>query len=128
MFFNCKISVIIADKELKTVVSVNTKDDSAHIGAECEIVVPLNCRIQYINGRRDYLTEYAKNLFSVGDHIVIKASYDGFDQVEVFSGFIFDFIEGTPLTIKCLDYLYFLNKGIFGNQRLLLKKNKKSTT
>lgn len=128
MFFNGKISVVIGDKELKTVVSVNTKDDSDHIGAECEIVVPLNCRIQYINGRRDYLTEYAKNLFSVGDAIIIKAKYDGFDWVEVFNGFIFDFIEGTPITIKCLDYLYFLNKGIFGNQRLLLKKNKKSTT
>jgi hypothetical protein len=128
MFFNCKISVVIGDKELKTVVSVNTKDESEHIGSECEIVVPLNCRIQYINGKRDFLTEYAKNLFKVGDPVIIKASYDGFEQVEIFNGFIFDFIEGTPITIKCLDYLYFLNKGIFGNQRILLKKNKKSTT
>jgi hypothetical protein len=128
MFFNCKISVVIGDKELKTVVSVNTKDDGEHIGADCDIVVPLNCRIQYVNGKRDYLTDYAKNLFAVGDAIVIKAKYDGFDWVEVFNGFIFDFIEGTPITIKCLDYLYFLNKGIFGNSRLLLKKNKKSKT
>lgn len=127
MFFNCKISVVIGDKELKTVVSVNTKNDSDHIGAECDVVVPLNCRIQYVNGRRDYLTEYTKNLFSVGDQITIKAQYEGFDMVEVFNGFIFDFIEGTPITIKCTDYLYYLNKGIFGSQRLLLKKNKKST-
>lgn len=126
MFFSGHISVTIADKQLKTIVSIKTKDDSEHIGSECELVVPLNCRIQYINGTRDYLTEYAKNLFSVGDLITITAWYDGFNQVQVFSGFIYDFIEGTPLTIKCLDYLYFLNKGIFGNQRLLLKKNKKS--
>jgi hypothetical protein len=128
MFFNGKISVIIGDKELKTVVSVSTKDDSSQIGAECDLVVPLNCRIQYVNGNRDYLTEYAKNLFKVGDPIIIKAQYEGYDLVEVFSGFIFDFIEGMPLSIRCLDYLYFLNKGIFGNQRLLLKKNKKSKT
>jgi hypothetical protein len=126
MFFNAKLSVVIGDKELKTVVSVNTKDDTDHIGADCEIVVPLNCRIQYINGRRDYLTEYAKNLFSVGDQVIIKAWYEGLEPVEVFNGFIFDFVEGTPITIKCLDYLYYLNKGVFGNQRLLLKKNKKS--
>lgn len=128
MFFNPKISVIIGDKELKTIVSVNVKNDSDHLGAECDIVVPLNCRIQYVSGDRTYLTEYAKNLFSVGDPIIINAQYEGFDPVEVFSGFIFDFVEGMPLTVKCVDYIYFLNKGIFGNQRLLLKKNKKSTT
>jgi hypothetical protein len=118
--------VIIGDKELKTVVSVNAKNESEHIGADCDVVVPLNCRIQYTNGSRDYLTEYAKNLFSVGDPILIRAKYDGFDWVEVFNGFIFDFMEGTPLTIKCVDYIYFLNKGIFGNKRILLKKNTKS--
>lgn len=127
MFFNCKISVIIGDKELKTVVSVHTNDDNDHIGSECDLVVPLNCRIQYVNGRRDFLTEYPKNLFQVGDPITITAHYEGFDPVEIFKGFVFDFVEGTPITIKCTDYLYFLNKGIFGSQRLLLKKNKKST-
>jgi hypothetical protein len=128
MFFNCKISVTIGDKDLKTIVSVNAKNDGDHLGAECDVVVPINCRIQYVGGNRSYLTEYAKNLFSVGDAIVIKAQYEGMEWVDVFSGFIFDFVEGMPLTIKCVDYLYFLNKGIFGNQRLLLKKNKKSTT
>lgn len=110
MFFNLKISVVIGDKELKTVVSVNTKDDSAHIGSECEIVVPLNCRIQYTSGNRDYLTEYAKNLFKSGDKVVIRAMYDGFAWVTVFDGYIVDFVEGIPLTIKCTDYVFLLNQ------------------
>jgi hypothetical protein len=110
MYFNCKISVVIRDKELKTVVSVNTKDDSAHIGSECEVVVPLNCRIQYTNGRRDYLTDYAKNLFASGDPITIRAQYEGLDWVNVFTGYVVDFIEGNPLTIKCTDYVFLLNQ------------------
>jgi len=126
MYFNAKILVTIGDKELKTVVSVSAKNDSAHIGAECDLVVPLNCRIQYTNGKHDFLTDYPKNLFQAGDAVIIKAKYEGFDWIEVFTGFVFEFIEGTPVTIKCTDYLYFLNKGIFGSQRLLLKKNKKS--
>jgi hypothetical protein len=110
MFFNCKISVVIGDKELKTVVSVSTKDDSAHIGSDCEIVVPLNCRIQYTNGRRDYLTEYAKNLFKSGDKVLIRAMYEGFDWVTVFDGYVVDFIEGVPIVIKCTDYVFLLNQ------------------
>lgn len=110
MFFNCKISVVIGDKELKTVVSVNTKDDSAHIGSDCEIVVPLNCRIQYTGGNREYLTEYAKNLFSSGDKVIVRAMYEGFDWVTVFDGYVVDFIEGIPITIKCTDYVFLLNQ------------------
>jgi hypothetical protein len=126
MYFNAQISVIIADKELKTVVSVSSKNDSCHIGAECSVVVPINCRIQYTNGKHDYLTDYPKNLFSTGDPITIKARYVGYDWVQVFTGFVVDFIEGTPLEIRCADYVYWLNQGIFGSQRVLIKKNKKS--
>lgn len=110
MYFNAKISVVIGDKELKTVVSVSTKDDSARIGAECEIVVPLNCRIQYTSGNRDFLTEYAKNLFASGDKVLIRAMYDGFDWVTVFDGYIVDFVEGIPIVIKCSDYIFLLNQ------------------
>lgn len=126
MHFIGKILITIGDKELKTVVFVSSRNDSAHIGSECDLAVPLNCRIQYANGKHDYLTDYPKNIFTVGDQVIVKAKYEGFDWIEVFTGFVFDFVEGTPVTIKCVDYIYFLNRGIFGSQRLLIKKNKKS--
>lgn len=109
MYFNGKIQVIIGDKELKTVTSISAKNDSQHIGSDCELVVPLNCRIQYINGTKDFLTDYTKNLFKSGDTISVKAKYEGFDWINVFSGYVVDFIEGNPMTIKCTDYIYLLN-------------------
>lgn len=126
MYFNAKISVTIGGKTLLTVVSVKASNDASHVGAYCDIVVPLNCRIQYQDGAHDYLTDYAKNLFKTGDQVVIRAKYDGLDWVDVFSGFIYDFMEGNPLTIKCLDYIYFFNLGIFGSSRVLYKKTTKS--
>jgi hypothetical protein len=127
MFFNAKISVVIGDKAVQTVVAVDTKNESSEIGSDCSIIVPINCRIQYVNGKRDYLTDYPKNLFKVGDSVTIKAWYEGYDTVEVFTGFVADFMEGTPLEIRCMDYSYWMNQGTFGSKRVLLKKNRKST-
>lgn len=126
MYFNAQIEVIIGGKKLLTVVSVKANNDASHVGADCDIIVPLNCRIEYQDGTHDYLTDYAKNLFKSGDPVSIRAKYEGMDWVGVFNGFIYDFLEGTPLTIKCLDYIYFFNLGIFGSSRVLYKKSKKS--
>lgn len=126
MHFVGHIRVTIADKLLKTVVSISAKDDGHKLGSECDIVVPLNSRIQYLDGTNNYLTAHTKVLFNVGDSILIEAQYEDYDWTTVFNGFIYEFIEGNPMTIKCLDYQYFFNLGIFGSQRLLLKKNKKS--
>lgn len=126
MYFNAKISVKIGGIKLLSVVSVKANNDASHVGADCDIVIPLNCRIEYKDGPHDFLNENARTLFKTGDPVLIEAQYEGMDIVQVFSGFIYDFLEGTPLTIKCLDYIYFFNLGIFGSSRVLFKKSKKS--
>src|ERR1035437_2234376 len=126
MYFNGKISVSINGIELKTIVSISATNDSQHIGADCSVVVPLNCRIEYKNGKHDYLTQQANVAFKSGDKISIKAWYEGFQEVSVFEGYVADFQLGNPTTIKCMDYIYHFNLGIFGNERVLIKKNKNS--
>ena len=123
MYFNAHIQVTIAGKLVNTVVAVKTDNESQHIGSFCDLVVPLNCRIQYKNPDNNlvYLTDVATNLFKSGDAVTINAWFDGFPVINVFTGYLYDFIEGTPLTIKCLDYIYWFNLGIFGNKRVLIK-------
>lgn len=107
MHFTTKFSVNIAGKLVETVHSVKAKYDSKHIGGKCDIVVPLNCRIRYANGAHDFLTSYPMNQFKVGDDITITASYPNtqLPDVQVFKGNVFEFKEGTPCTIRCIDYL-----------------------
>lgn len=112
MYFNCQISVQIGDKKLETVHAVESRNDSSHIGAECTIEVPVNCRIQYQNGNHDFLTDYPKNLFKVGDAVLIQAMYEGYNWITVFKGFVSDFVEGTPTLIKCADFIYQLNQTV----------------
>lgn len=126
MYLNAHIKVVIADKTLQTVVSVAAKNDAQHIGGSCDLIVPLNCRIQYNNGDRGYLTDIAKNLFKSGDPIMITAWYDGYEPLVIFQGYVYDFIEGNPCTIKCLDAVYFFNQGLFGNKRLTFKTKKRN--
>jgi len=128
MYLNAHLNVTIAGKALLTVSAVSTSNDSQHIGGSCDLMVPLNCRISYQNTNNEtlFLTEQPKNLFKSGDPIIIYANYDGYDPVLVFSGFIYDFIEGLPITIKCLDYIYFFNLGVVGKGRVFYKKSKKS--
>lgn len=110
MYFQAIINVTIADKVLQTVSAVKTKNESTHIGSECDIHVPLNCRIQYKNGAHDFLTGYPQNLFKVGDPITITAQYIGMETITVFQGYVIDFIFGTPMTIKCSDYIFLLSQ------------------
>jgi len=130
MYLSGHIEVTIANKLLKTIVSVHVKNDGHQIGSDCTLVLPLISTIQYKDGSHDFLTQYSVNsqqTFAVGDPILITASYDGYPQVTLFKGFLFDFVEGTPMTIKCLDYSYFFNLGMFGTQRVFVKQNKKGT-
>ena len=118
MYFNGHIQVTIANKLLNTIVSVHVKNDGHQVGSECTLIVPLISTIQYKDGTHDFLTQYSVNAqqaFAVGDPITITANYDGYPQVTLFEGFLFDFIEGTPMEIKCKDYSYFFNLGIFGS-------------
>lgn len=107
MDFDTAFSVTIGDKLILTVHSVRTKYDSSHLGASCDIVVPLNCRVQYNNGKNEVLTEYALNEFKTGDPVTVKASYPntGFGDVTLFEGSVWEFKEGMPCTIKCINYL-----------------------
>jgi hypothetical protein len=116
MYFDAKIQVIINNQTtgeaqvLQTVHSVSTKNDSKEIGASCNIVVPLACRIQYVNAPNTFVTDLAKNLFSSGDLVTVTAWYESMPEVTVFKGFVYEFIEGTPMTIKCLDSIFLLNQ------------------
>lgn len=106
MHFTTSLTVIIGGKIIKTVHSVKTKFDSKHIGSSCDIIVPLNTQIEYANGKHDQLTAYTLSAFAVGDTVNVMASYPntGFPPVNIFNGTVFEFKEGTPVVIRCIDY------------------------
>jgi hypothetical protein len=106
MHFTTSLSVIIGGKLIKTVHSVKTKFDSKHIGSTCDIVVPLNTQIEYVNGKHDQLTAYTLSAFKVGDPVSVTASYPntGFAPVTIFNGTVYEFTEGMPCSIRCIDY------------------------
>lgn len=106
MYFNATSTVTIGGKQLLTVISIKIKQDSKDIGGECDIEVPLSCRIDYDGTKSSQLPASAKNLFAVGDKVVIKAQYEGYDELDLFEGFVNEFVEGMPTTIKCMDYTY----------------------
>jgi hypothetical protein len=111
MFFNANIRVTIAGAEIETVHSVASQNDAKQIGSSCDIVLPLNSRIKYKDGPHDqYLAANVTNAFKSGDAVQVTAWYDGLPEINVFTGFVYDFKEGTPTTIKCIDYIYFLEQ------------------
>lgn len=120
MYFNCNITVTIAGQQLATVVSAKTSNDGQKIGAYCDLVCPLNSYIAYQNPSdlNVYLTAIRVDQYSSGDQVIITASYDGFNTVNIFNGFVYDFVLGTPTTIRCMDYIYYFNLGIFGDSRV----------
>jgi hypothetical protein len=132
MYLSGKIQVLINGVVLQSVVSVNAENDGAHIGASCDIVLPLNCRIGYNqDGARLILP--TRFVFNTGDHIIINAKYEGYEGygtndgwVRVFEGFLYDFYETTPVKIKCLDYIYFFNLGIYGSEYVFTKQTTKT--
>jgi hypothetical protein len=109
MYLDGHISVIIGGKKLDTITEVEMQNDSAQLGANCEITVPLTCRIQ---NEGQYLIDNVRNLFKSGDTVFIEAWYTGYDRQTIFEGFVLDFLEGTPLKIRCLDYVYKLRLGV----------------
>ena len=128
MYFKGSIAVFIKGINMTNIVSVKVSNDAQKIGSLCDIVLPLNAYIAYSNqdNKTEYLDAILTNFFKSGDQVSISAQYDGMPPVSVFEGFISDFVEGMPLTIKCMDYFYWFNLGIFGNQRVFAKKGKKS--
>lgn len=128
MFVDAQILVTIRNIRMTQIVSVETSNDGQKIGQLCDIVLPLNCYIPY-NDQNDnliYLNAEVTNFFKSGDPVHVEARYVGMDNIVVFDGFIYDFVEGMPLKIKCMDYFYFFNLGIFGNERVFAKKSKNS--
>ena len=104
---------------IRDVVSVRIENDCQHIGASCDIVLPLNARIEYTDGKKDYLTAASISTFQSGDPILVKAKYDGYESeseadengfITVFEGFLYDFYEGNPLKIVCQDWVFKLNQ------------------
>lgn len=128
MYFDAKLNVTINNLPIVTIVSVKISNDAQKVGSNCDVVLPLNAYISYQdpNTLEEYLTAIRTDTFSSGDPIVVTASYVDYPSIEVFSGYVYDFVLGMPLTIKCLDYVYFFNLGIFGDDRVAIT-NKSGT-
>lgn len=120
MYFDAQLSVTINGLPITTIVSVKISNDAQKVGSNCDVVLPLNAYIAYKNPNtlEEYLTAIRTDTFSSGDPVVITASYVNYPSIEVFSGYVYDFVLGLPLTIKCLDYVYFFNLGVFGDDRV----------
>jgi hypothetical protein len=115
MHFIAHLSVTIAGQNLVTVCRVTTNNETAHIGSSCEIEVPLNCAIQYLDyvtGKVDYINGQPQVLFKIGDQVTVTAYYEGYGTINIFSGFIDNFVYGMPMKIRCADYIYNLNQGV----------------
>ena len=134
MYLNGHIQVIINGKTLDSVISVETHNDGNHIGSYCEIVLPLNSRIE---NNDTIMIAPTRFLFNTGDHIIVNAKYDGYESLgdngnwqKVFEGFLYDFYETTPIKIKCFDFIYWFNMGIYGADYVFTKTagNNKNTT
>lgn len=110
MHFVCHISLSIGNKSVQTVANVAIENDGAQLGSKCIITVPLLCRVQYKDGKHDFLTDYPQKIFNAGDPVSITAWYEGYPQLNIFNGFVTDFIEGTPMQIVCTDDVYLLNQ------------------
>lgn len=128
MNFETQLNITINGSKITTPVSIKISNDAQKVGSNCDVVLPLNAYIEYENPNtlQTYLTAIRTDTFSSGDTIEINASYKGYPNLNLFKGYIYDFILGMPLTIKCLDYVYFFNLGIFGEDRVNLF-NKKGT-
>ena len=129
MYLNAHIQVTVISNTtgdtiaLKSICSVNKKQDGHALGAECELTVPMNCVIQYKDGQHDYLTQYTVNTqsaFSVGDQINITANYDGYPTQTIFNGFITDFVFNIFNEFSILKLLSVNNRPIicFTNKKL----------
>lgn len=128
MYFNANLTVTINGQTATSIVSVKTSNDASKVGASAEVIVPLNSYFQYSdpNTKFVYLTAIRYDSFPQGVPINITASYDGFNVITIFSGFVYDSVLSMPLTIKCYDYVYFFNLGIFGDKQVAVK-NKAGT-
>jgi hypothetical protein len=104
---------MINDAEVLTVNEIEIKNNHSQIGTDCDIVFPLTVKVF---NKGQYLIDTPKNLFEKGDFIQIFAGYEdaNYERLNIFEGYIYDFVEGTPLKMRCLDYSYFLRMGLVG--------------
>lgn len=120
MYFDTNLTVTINGQNVSTIVSVKTSNDAAKVGASCDLVAPLNSYISYSdpNTLKVFLTAIRSDTFPQGSSVSIIANYVGYAPITVFKGFVYDAVLGMPLTIKCLDYIYWFNLGIFGDKQV----------
>jgi hypothetical protein len=144
MYLNAHIRVYINGQLIKNISSISIKNDSQHLGSNCEIIMPLNTRILYAAQKKDsagnptgtveMLAQPPSNIFNTGDTISVRAKYDGYENAYIhfvdsfnkapdwidkdgylilFEGYLYDFYQGSPLKLKCLDAIYLANQGTF---------------
>ena len=118
MFKNSHISVYINGIPIKYISELHYKNDSEHIGASCDIIVPLMALTLYNQTSKNQLTQANITNSQTGFSIIVKGKYDenasdstadeqGF--ITIFDGYIYDIIQGTPSKIMCKDASYLMN-------------------
>lgn len=131
MYLNFKLSVTIGSittagivdgipilidetKKVLTISEINIKNDHSQLGSDCEIIFPLTVKVE---NKGQYLIDTPRNLFKSGDRIQIKCKYVGYTaELLVFDGFVYDFVEGSPLKMRCMDFAYLLRGGLVGKK------------
>ena len=107
MDFKVNIDVYINNIQVVTVNSITIKDEHNNLGKNCDIMLPLTCK--FFN-KNQYLIDNPKNQFIAGQSVQILASYDfkgnQMTTLTLFEGFVYDFVEGIPLKMRCMDYAY----------------------
>lgn len=97
------------DSLLAAVYSISIDNSIDGIIGKCEIQCPLNARIKKDG---NFAVEPARANFVAGTPVKVEAWYEGYPVRTLFTGYVYQFREGTPCTIVCEDEGYLLRKGL----------------
>jgi hypothetical protein len=121
MFFNAHSQIFINEVLMPYFSEVDCKNDCKQTGASCDINIPLTARYARTAKPSDQEYMIAINRqsfdFKKGQSVKVTAWYDELKDnskggiLTEFEGFIYDFVAGNPLKIRCLDYFFFFQQG-----------------
>jgi hypothetical protein len=118
MYFNAHAQIFFNEVLVPYFSEVNCKNDCKQTGASCDISIPLPAR--YPNdAKNQYLITINKSTYNFTKGMPVKVTtwYDELKDnpkggvLTEFNGFIYDFVAGNPLKIRCLDYFFFFQQG-----------------
>lgn len=113
MMFNAHLAVYFGenyDSFLSEVISVEADNSVDNIGATCTITIPINAR--FVKNLDSPVIAPSRSIFKAGTPIKVIAWYDGYPVRTIFTGYVLNIIDGTPLRIVCEDESYLLRFGV----------------